>query len=79
MNQLGISAEMNQKTKLDPRGGADLYQIVANGEADLGFDQVSIILAQPTVQLLGPLPEPIQYYTTFASEGPAIKQPQERL
>ncbi len=67
MDQLGLLAEMNQKTKLDPRGGAELYQMVVNGEADLGFDQVSIILAQPTVELLGPLPATIQYYTAFAA------------
>jgi len=67
MDHLGISAEMSRKTKLDPRGGAALYQIVANGEADLGFDQISIIVAQPTVELVGPLPAPIQYYTVFAA------------
>jgi len=67
MERLGLSAEMTQKTKLDPRGGKLIYQLVANGEADLGFDQMSIILAQPTVEFVGPLPEPIQRYTTFAA------------
>src|SRR4029078_9259738 len=65
--RLGISAEMNRKTKYDPRGGLLMYELVAKGEADLGFDQMSIILAQPTVEFIGPFPEPIQRYTTFAA------------
>ena len=44
-----------------------MYQIVANGEADLGFDQISIVLVQPSVEFLGPLPGPIQHYTTFGA------------
>jgi molybdate transport system substrate-binding protein len=65
MDRLGISDEMNQRIKLHP--GGLLYQIVANGQADLGFDQISLILEQPIVELVGPLPTPIQYYTTFAA------------
>jgi molybdate transport system substrate-binding protein len=41
--------------------------MVANGEAELGFDQISIILTKPAVEFIGPLPEPIQRYTTFAA------------
>jgi molybdate transport system substrate-binding protein len=67
MERLGIAAEMNSKTKFDPRGGLVMYQLVASGEADLGFDQMSIIVTQPSVELVGPLPEPIQHYTTFAA------------
>jgi len=65
MEQLGISVEMKQKTKLYPPGPLQ-YESVANGEADLGFEQVSLILEQPIVELLGHLPAPIQNYTTFA-------------
>ncbi len=67
MERMGISAEMNKKTKFDPRGGLLMYQLVASGEASIGFDQMSIILTQPTVELVGPLPETIQNYTTFAA------------
>jgi molybdate transport system substrate-binding protein len=67
MELLGISTEINQKTKFDPRGGLLMYQMVSDGEADLGFDQISIILVQPNVEFLGPLPGPIQHYTTFAA------------
>jgi molybdate transport system substrate-binding protein len=65
--RLGISSEMNRKTKFDPRGGLLMYQLVAKGEADLGFDQMSIIVTQRSVEFVGPLPEPIQRYTTFAA------------
>jgi molybdate transport system substrate-binding protein len=67
MERMGISAEMNKRTKFDPRGGLLMYQLVASGEATIGFDQISIILTQPTVELVGPLPETIQNYTTFAA------------
>jgi molybdate transport system substrate-binding protein len=67
IERMGISAEMNRKTKLDSSGGYRLYQMVANGEAELGFDQMSIILTKPAVDFIGPLPEPIQRYTTFAA------------
>jgi molybdate transport system substrate-binding protein len=67
IERLGMSTEMNQKTKLDHSGGFLLYQMVAGGEADLGFDQMSIIITKPAVDFVGPLPEPIQRYTTFAA------------
>ena len=43
-----------------------LYGSVASGDVEIGFNQVSEILAQPTVELAGPLPAPIQNYTQFA-------------
>lgn len=67
LRRFGISFEMNRKTKFDPGGGLLMYQLVANGEADLGFDQMSIIVTQRSVDFVGPLPEPIQRYTTFAA------------
>jgi molybdate transport system substrate-binding protein len=42
-----------------------LYATVARGEVEIGFNQVSEILAQPTVELVGPLPSAIQNYTQF--------------
>ena len=43
-----------------------LYASVASGEIEIGFNQISEILAQPTVELVGPLPSSIQNYTQFA-------------
>jgi molybdate transport system substrate-binding protein len=64
LERLGIAAEMKPKTKLSTL--ATLYASVASGEVEIGFNQVSEILAQPTVELAGPLPPAIQNYTQFA-------------
>jgi len=64
LERLGIAAEMKQKTKLSTL--ETLYAIVASGDVEIGFNQVSEILAQPTVELAGPLPPAIQNYTQFA-------------
>ena len=65
LERLGIAAEMKPKTKLSTL--ATLYASVASGEIEIGFNQVSEILAQPTVELAGPLPSAIQNYTQFVS------------
>lgn len=67
LERLGIAAEMKPKTKLSTLG--NLYSSVASGGVEIGFNQVSEILAQPTVELVAPLPAEIQNYTQFA---PAI-------
>jgi molybdate transport system substrate-binding protein len=64
LERLSIAAEMKPKTKLSTLG--TLYASVASGEVEIGFNQVSEILAQPTVELAGPLPPAIQNYTQFA-------------
>jgi molybdate transport system substrate-binding protein len=65
LERLGIAAEMKPKTKLSTL--ATLYESVASGEVEIGFNQISEILAQPTVELAGPLPPAIQNYTQFAA------------
>jgi molybdate transport system substrate-binding protein len=64
LERLGIAAEMKPKTKLSTLG--TLYASVASGDVEIGFNQISEILAQPTVELAGPLPSAIQNYTQFA-------------
>jgi molybdate transport system substrate-binding protein len=64
LERLGIAGEMKPKTKLATLG--TLYSSVASGDVEIGFNQVSEILAQPTVELIAPLPSPIQNYTQFA-------------
>src|SRR6266540_5125622 len=64
LERLGIAAEMKPKTKLSTL--ETLYASVASGDVEIGFNQVSEILAQPTVELAGPLPSAIQNYTQFA-------------
>jgi len=64
LERLGIGAEMKLKTKLLPPTEA-LYRSVASGDVEIGFNQISEILAQPTIELAGPLPLTIQNYTQF--------------
>ncbi len=64
LERLGIAAEMTPKTKLSTLEA--LYASVASGDVEIGFNQVSEILAQPSVELVGPLPPAIQNYTQFA-------------
>lgn len=63
LDRMGIAAEMKPKTRLTTL--ATLYASVASGDVEIGFNQVSEILAQPTVELAGPLPSAIQNYTQF--------------
>ena len=65
LDRLGIAGEMKPKTRLLPPTEA-LYGSVASGDVEIGFNQVSEILAQPSVELVGPLPPEIQNYTQFA-------------
>jgi len=65
LERLGIADEMKPKTTLLPPT-EKLYGSVAGGDVEIGFNQISEILAQPTVELAGPLPSAIQNYTQFA-------------
>ena len=58
---------MKPKTKLLPPTEV-LYGSIASGDVEIGFNQISEILAQPTVELAGPLQfSAVQNYTQFAS------------
>jgi molybdate transport system substrate-binding protein len=63
LERLGIAAEMKPKTKLSP--ASVLYASVASGDVEIGFNQISEVLAQPSVEFAGPLPSAIQNYTEF--------------
>ena len=64
LERLGIAGEMKPKTKL--ASAKVLYASVASGDVEIGFNQISEVLAQPTVEFAGPLPSAIQNYTQFA-------------
>src|SRR4051812_1776489 len=65
-DQLGIGAEMKAKTQL-VAPAAPLYETVTTGKAEIGFDQLSQVIAEPQVELAGTLPSNIQNYTRFSA------------
>jgi molybdate transport system substrate-binding protein len=64
--RLGIAAEMKATSKQAPPG-VRVAHYVANGEADLGFQQISELVHETGIDFLGPLPAEIQNITTYSS------------
>jgi molybdate transport system substrate-binding protein len=51
--------------------------VVARGEAELGFQQTSELLAVPGIDYVGPLPPELQDYVVFSAGVLAVsKQPE---
>jgi molybdate transport system substrate-binding protein len=65
LDQLGISEEINRKARLGQ--GGYIVEPVGRGEIELGIHQISEILPVKGVKLAGPLPGPLQKYTTYAA------------
>ena len=64
--RLGIAAEMNQKTIVFKQR-SERFEAVARGDVEIGFNQMSEIVAAPGIELVGALPADIQSYTQFSS------------
>ena len=62
--RLGIADALKPKTKLK-QGGA-VADLIVSGEAEIGFQQASEVIAAPGVTLIGQLPEEIQNYTVYS-------------
>lgn len=65
LKKMGVAEQVASKVKR-PSSGAEVAEILARGEADFGFAQVSEFLNVAGVIDLGPLPAGIQNFTIYA-------------
>lgn len=64
--KMGIADQIKAKVMQTP-SGVQVGELVARGEAELGFQQISELLHIKGIQYLGPLPPEIQHTTVFAA------------
>lgn len=62
----GIADEIQGRIVQAPPG-VPVGQLVARGEVELGFQQLSELMHLPGIAILGPLPSSIQIITTFSA------------
>jgi molybdate transport system substrate-binding protein len=78
IQKLGITEQTKPKTKLG--AGGDITEVtLALGNGTLGLTQISEIAQKPGAELIGPLPEEFQNYTTFMAGTPAGTKPSEAV
>src|ERR1700687_4001308 len=63
--KLGIADEMKDKARKIP--ATPVGEIVARGDAEIGFQQIAGLLPVPGVDIVGPLPPELQKITVFSA------------
>ena len=63
LEKLGIAEQIKPKAKL--KQGGHVSDLVKDGSAEIGIHQISEIVGQAGVTLVGPLPSEIQNYTVY--------------
>jgi molybdate transport system substrate-binding protein len=67
----GVADPVLERALVAPPG-VPVASLVARGDADLGFQQLSELMGQPGIEIVGPLPPKIQCVTAF-SAGVSMK------
>ena len=66
--KLGIAAEVTPKVKLAAGGpNGRVSVLVSSGEAEIGLQQVSELMSNPEVEVIGMLPGELQQMTTYSA------------
>jgi molybdate transport system substrate-binding protein len=69
LDRLGIANDVKPKRRTMPSGGM-IGEIIASGEAEIGFQQVSELLPVAGIDYLGPLPDELQHISVFSGAIP---------
>jgi molybdate transport system substrate-binding protein len=73
--KLGIADEMKDKARKIP--AVPVAEIVARGDAEIGFQQISELLPVPGIDIVGQLPPELQRITVFSAGIAAVaKEPE---
>jgi molybdate transport system substrate-binding protein len=72
-DKMGIAAALKPKLKI-AQPGMPVGELVAKGEAEIGFQQVSELIHHPGVTYLGPLPAELQNVTVFSGGVPVTSR-----
>src|SRR5882757_6417317 len=64
-DRLGIATQMKDKARMIP--ATPVGEIVAQGEAEIGFQQISELKPVAGIDIVGPLPESLQKITVFSA------------
>jgi molybdate transport system substrate-binding protein len=76
LQRWGIADELKPKIRIVPPGSL-VGEVVARGEAEIGFQQTQEFLSVKNVQYIGPLPADVQVITEFSGGIPSSSKEAE--